>query len=96
MSARQSVPAVPRIIELAALIQKSVIKLQENLDAVGAPTPSFEENAPLLPTDVDEARDAILDATSELNDLLTEPINLIHRLARVCYLHISGPKRIYI
>ncbi|KAM5467369.1 hypothetical protein MauCBS54593_005337 [Microsporum audouinii] len=73
---------VPRIIQLAATISSSVLKIQETLDILGAPSPSFDENASPLPIDIGKAQDAVLDATAELHDLLTEPSNIIHRSAR--------------
>lgn len=82
---------IPRIIQLAATINHSVAKIQEVLNAQGMPLPSFDENAsPLpLPLDVAEAQNAVIDATAELHDLLTEPLNIIHRSSRVCY---SSPR----
>lgn len=79
--------SIPRIIQLAATITLSVAKIQEVLNAQGVPSPSFDENASLdpLPVDVTEAQNAVLDATAELQDLLTEPLNIIHRSSRVCY-----------
>ncbi|EFE34668.1 O-methyltransferase, putative [Trichophyton benhamiae CBS 112371] len=74
---------VPRIIQLATTIKDAVLKIQETLDTLGALSPSFDENAPLLPVHIGKAQDIVLDATAELHDLLTEPTNMIHRLARV-------------
>jgi hypothetical protein len=74
---------VPRIIQLASTIKSSVATIQKVLDALGAPSPTFDENAPMLPPDIDEAKDVVLDATTELRDLLTDPMNIIHRSARV-------------
>lgn len=79
----------PRIVQLAATIHHSVAKIQKVLDAQGAPSPSFDEDAPPLP-DIGEAQDDVLDATAELHDLLTEPLNLIHRSARVRILHLAS------
>ncbi|XXH01443.1 hypothetical protein Hte_007803 [Hypoxylon texense] len=76
--------SIPRIIQLAATINLSVAKIQEVLNAQGVPSPSFDENASLdpLPVDVSSAQNAVLDATAELQDLLTEPLNIIHRSSR--------------
>ncbi|KAF4629778.1 hypothetical protein G7Y89_g8370 [Cudoniella acicularis] len=74
--------SLPRIIQLATIISFSVAKIQESLDNQGAPSPSFDEHAPPLPVDIDEAQNAVLDATTELHDLLTEPLNILHRSAR--------------
>ncbi|KAH6845706.1 S-adenosyl-L-methionine-dependent methyltransferase [Chaetomium sp. MPI-CAGE-AT-0009] len=74
--------SLPKLRELAATIELAVAKIQEALDAQGAPSPSFDEDAPPLPSDIGEARDIVLDATAELQDLLTEPLNMIHRASR--------------
>jgi hypothetical protein len=76
--------SIPQIIQLATTISLSVAKIQAILDNQGAPSPSFDEHAPPLPVDIAEAQDAVLDATAELHDLFTEPLNIIHRSARVC------------
>lgn len=83
--------SIPRIIQLATIINLSVAKIQEVLDNQGAPSPSFDEHAPPLPVDIGEAQDAVLDATAELHDLLTEPLNIIHRSARVSYSILDNP-----
>jgi hypothetical protein len=76
--------ATPKIIELAAQISTSVTQLQERLSAQGAPTPSFDEDgAELLPNDVSHLRDAVLDATAELHEILLEPLQLLHKFASV-------------
>jgi hypothetical protein len=76
--------ATPRIIELAALISTSVTQLQEQLSAQGAPTPSFDEDGvELLPKDVSHLKDAVLDATAELHEILLDPILLLFKFASV-------------
>ncbi|KAJ4387226.1 hypothetical protein N0V93_007815 [Gnomoniopsis smithogilvyi] len=68
----------PRIVELAAVISKSVAELQTVLESKGVPFPTFEEDAPTrLPDECNQAQDAVLDATKELYDLLLEPTTLI-------------------
>jgi hypothetical protein len=74
---------ISRILQLSATINASVFKIQKVIDTLGVPAPSFKEDAPTLPAEIDEARDVILDATAELHDLLTDPMNMIHRSARV-------------
>ncbi|WQF84527.1 Putative O-methyltransferase domain, S-adenosyl-L-methionine-dependent methyltransferase superfamily [Colletotrichum destructivum] len=70
--------STPRIVELATQISKSVADLQAVLDAKGVPSPSFDENAPpKLPKEANDAQDAVLDATTELHDLLLEPVTLV-------------------
>ena len=74
----------PRITELAAQISKSVTELQEQLSAQGAPTPSFaEDNPENLPADVSHLKDAVLDATAELHELLLDPLSLLFKFGAV-------------
>jgi hypothetical protein len=74
----------PRIIELAAQISIHVAELQANLEARGEPTPSFEENRPeTLPVELFHLRDAILDTTAELHELLMDPLQLLFKFASV-------------
>ncbi|KUJ18481.1 S-adenosyl-L-methionine-dependent methyltransferase [Mollisia scopiformis] len=69
-----------RILQLAAIINKSVIAIHEILSANNLNSPSFDEYAPAsFPEDISGARDAVLDATSELYDLLLEPLTLIYK-----------------
>lgn len=80
----------PRIVELAAQISRSVAKLQEKLSAQGAATPSFAENGPeLMPDDVSSLKDAVLDATAELHEILLDPILLLFKFASVRLIRIS-------
>jgi hypothetical protein len=69
---------IPRILELSNIISKSVTALHGYLAARGLPFPSFDADAvTILPTEVSEAQDAVLDATSELHDLLLGPLNIL-------------------
>ncbi|KAJ8130027.1 hypothetical protein O1611_g3604 [Lasiodiplodia mahajangana] len=71
---------VPRIVELASAISKSVSNIQKTLQAEGIPSPSFDEDASFhLPPGTSKDHDIVLDSTAELHDLLLEPLNLIHR-----------------
>ncbi|KAH7076820.1 S-adenosyl-L-methionine-dependent methyltransferase [Paraphoma chrysanthemicola] len=75
---------IPRIVELAAQISSSVTKLQEKLSAQGAATPSFAEDGPeLLPEDVSSLKDAVLDATAELHEILLDPLLLLFKFASI-------------
>ncbi len=79
-----SLNTTPRIVELAAQISTSVAQLQEQLSAQGAPTPSFaEDNPETLPANVSHLKDAVLDATAELHELLLDPILLLFKFASV-------------
>lgn len=71
---------LPRIVQLANTISASALKIQEALSAKGIQSPSFDEDASFnIPLEIASHHDAVLDATAELNDLLLEPLNLIHR-----------------
>ncbi|KJK79860.1 hypothetical protein H634G_04099 [Metarhizium anisopliae BRIP 53293] len=74
--------SMPRLIQLATTINLSVAKIQQVLDSQQAPSPSFDEDSPPLPANIREAQDVVLDATAELHDLLTDPLNLMHQSAR--------------
>ncbi|KAK4172414.1 6-hydroxytryprostatin B O-methyltransferase [Triangularia setosa] len=77
--ATNAVHATTRIIHLAQAISESVAKINEVLSIQGLPTPSFDEDFPanILPTEALDARDAVLDATAELHDLLLGPLHLV-------------------
>ncbi|CAG9950383.1 unnamed protein product [Clonostachys rosea f. rosea IK726] len=76
----ESSSTTPRIVELAAKISSSVSQLQELLSAQGVPSPSFTEDSPeRLPANTFGLQDAVLDATTELHELLMEPVRLIFR-----------------
>ncbi|KJZ71732.1 hypothetical protein HIM_08874 [Hirsutella minnesotensis 3608] len=71
---------VPRIVELAATISASVTTIDEILTIQGIESPSFREDAPVcFPKEACDARDAVLDATAELYDLLLEPMTSIYK-----------------
>ncbi|MCJ1387546.1 hypothetical protein MMC18_000389 [Xylographa bjoerkii] len=69
-----------RIQELAGIISKNTTIIQAALVDDGLPTPSFEPNASVyFPPQVTSARDAVLDASQELHDLLLYPMSLLQR-----------------
>ncbi|KAF2820840.1 putative Sterigmatocystin 8-O-methyltransferase [Ophiobolus disseminans] len=77
-------PNNTRIVELAAQISSSVTKLQEQLSAQGAATPSFAENGPdRLPDHVSSLKDAVLDATAELHEILLDPLFLLFKFSSI-------------
>lgn len=76
--------SLPKIVELAAQISSSVAKLQERLTAQGVPSPSWDEDSPAcFPDEVADLRDAVLDATAELHELLLEPLMVVYKFAAV-------------
>lgn len=81
-----STNTTPRIVELAAQISTSVAQLQERLLAQGAPTPSFAEDSPEhFPAEVSNLKDAVLDATAELHELLLDPMMLLFKFASISH-----------
>ena len=67
-----------RILELAAVINKSVKAIHESLVEQTLPSPSFEPTTSRsLPESLLEDQDAVLDATAELHDLFLGPLNLL-------------------
>ncbi|KAI1397250.1 hypothetical protein F4819DRAFT_490704 [Hypoxylon fuscum] len=77
----------PGMVALAAKISSSVAELQELLSAQGLPSPSFAKDC-----------DAVLDATSELHELLLEPMSLVFKFSAIsnlvsidaiCQFHIA-------
>ena len=65
-----------RILELASIIAENTAKVDEYLTANDLSKLSFEITAPVnltLPKTLQAARDAVLDATIELNELLLGP-----------------------
>lgn len=77
-----STNTTPRIVEIVAQISTSVAQLQEHLSAAGVPTPAFAEDSPgNLPPEVSHIKDAVLDATAELHELLLDPLALLFKFA---------------
>ncbi|KAG8161933.1 hypothetical protein KVR01_007698 [Diaporthe batatas] len=75
---------MPRMVELAAQISTAVSEMQERLTAQGAPSPSWAEDSPeSLPLDLFDLRDAVIDASAELQELLMEPMMLIFKFASI-------------
>ncbi|KAK4207347.1 6-hydroxytryprostatin B O-methyltransferase [Rhypophila decipiens] len=70
---------VSRIVQLAQTISTSVSQIDQVLTAQGLPPLSFDEDLPAgyLPKELSRVRDAVIDATAELHDLLLEPLHLV-------------------
>ncbi|KAL1604783.1 hypothetical protein SLS60_004323 [Paraconiothyrium brasiliense] len=63
-----------RIVELSAAIQTHVQQIDEWYTAKNLPSPNFDEDYPDdLPAEIHQARNAVLIATDELNDLMLGP-----------------------
>ena len=74
-----------RILELSNLISTATRQLHDSLLDQNLPLPSFEEDMTLtLPSNLDTVRDTILDATSELHDLIYGFQNLLSSYGSVC------------
>ena len=72
--------STPRIVELSDTIHSSIEAIRDFLRAGDVPFPSFDADAPTaFPERISAYRDAVLDATAELHDLLLEPLNLLYR-----------------
>ncbi|EUC41662.1 hypothetical protein COCMIDRAFT_8664 [Bipolaris oryzae ATCC 44560] len=69
-----------RIAELAATIVHHTTRVDKFLSGNSLPQPSFDSHGPVdlgLPSEIEESRVAVLQATQELNDLLQGPRELI-------------------
>ena len=78
-------PSTARILELSSQISTATQQLHDSLNAQKLPQPSFEEDITLLlPSSLDSVRDILLDATSELHDLLHGFQNLLSTYGNVC------------
>ena len=83
-----------RISELASLISHGTTILSDFYGLQGRPHPSFAADGPLtldLPNDIDQTRNTILEATSELHSLLLGPFGMIHRSLYDVRMLQSGP-----
>lgn len=64
-----------RIQELSDIIAISVTKIQQGFTERNLPLPSFDEDSPTtFPLELIGAQDAVIDASSELQDLLMDPM----------------------
>lgn len=73
-----------RILELSAQISAATQRIHDTLTSQNLPLPSFEADVTLtFPSDLDAARDTLLDATSELHDLLYGFQNLLSNYGSV-------------
>ena len=74
------VSSTSRIAELSSVISENTLKLDQYLRANGLPLPSFEVDSPVslvLPETLQVARDAVLDANTELSELLLGPQEVV-------------------
>ncbi|KAL3422651.1 o-methyltransferase [Phlyctema vagabunda] len=73
------------LVELAAVITRETEKLNGYLRDRGLPTPGFDIDSPLnfpsLPADIKRARESVVQATKDLNDLVTGPEESIRYMA---------------
>ncbi|RAL07811.1 S-adenosyl-L-methionine-dependent methyltransferase [Aspergillus homomorphus CBS 101889] len=78
-----------RLLDLAASISTATTKMDAYLKERNLPYPSFEPNAPqTLPRELQDAKDSILDAASELHDLLTDPLTAFFESAPVGFMSL--------
>ena len=86
----QKMSSTSRILELSSLISTATQQLHDSLNAQALPLPSFEEDVSLtLPSNLDVVRDTLLDATSELHDLLYGFQNLLSSYGSVSAFAVS-------
>lgn len=77
-----------RIAELSSRISSSTKRIEEYLAANSLPYPSFDEDGPVtfgLSAEVEAARSAVLNATAELQALLTGPDALLRPIVSLMY-----------
>ncbi|KAL9112650.1 MAG: hypothetical protein Q9187_007749, partial [Circinaria calcarea] len=68
------------MLELAANISENTAKIDQYLTAQGISHPSFEIDSPVsldLPESLQASRDAVLDANTELSELLLGPREIV-------------------
>ncbi|EPE28201.1 S-adenosyl-L-methionine-dependent methyltransferase [Glarea lozoyensis ATCC 20868] len=74
----------PRIVDLAAQISTLVAQFQEHLSAHNLSSPSFAEEGPdTFPPEISHLKDALLDATAEMHELLLDPLSLLFKFAAI-------------
>lgn len=90
----ETMASVSRIVQLAHQISESVARIDKVLTVKGIPTPSFDEDAPLLslPEQVRDDQDIVIDAAMELHDLLINPVQLIKAQAGVRSSPLGQPR----
>ena len=69
-----------RILELASTISENTAKIDQYLTSNDLPKPSFEIDSPVnlaLPKTLEAARDAVIDANTELSELLLGPKEVV-------------------
>jgi hypothetical protein len=69
-----------RIVELASIIQRNAIKVDEYITRSGLPSPSFNIQTPAqldFPEQISAVRTAIIEAMDELQALLLGPLPMI-------------------
>lgn len=73
-------PTPSRITELATIISKNTDRIDQFLISQGLPFPSFDIDAPdklSLPDELEAIRGVILDASTEIHELLLSPKELL-------------------
>ena len=76
--------ALSRIAELALVIQKHTLKVDEYISSHGLDSPSFDISMPAhlhLPETVQLSSNTVIEATSELHSLMLGPMGfLVHQI----------------
>ena len=84
-----------RIAELSAIIAANTTKIDEYCRLQNAAPPSFEPSVPfkwLLDSSMQETRQAILEATEELNALILGPVGILMSNPVRPKLLLAGPR----
>lgn len=66
-----------RIVELASLIHDHTVKVDDYMASQKLPSPSFDVTNPArlsLPPEIQASKDAVLEASDELNALMLGPV----------------------
>ena len=81
-----------RISELAALVSSNTDRVNHYLASKALPSPSFDENGPVdlkLSPEIEQARIAAIDASTELQALLLGPIDLLRPIVSTSWLNLN-------
>lgn len=80
-----------RILELSKIIRTNTENIHNDFASNGVPFPTFNPDGSTgVPEHLSTARDAVADATSELHDLLLDPMDLLSDQRNVSVLQLAN------
>lgn len=86
-----------RIATLAFIVATNTAKYDDYLSSHSLPSPSFDKETPFrleLPDEITRARDAVLEASTELQALILGPVEFLQdqtmRVCQTCGMHCSS------